>query len=404
MHKFLSYLALFTALTVASIAAYFSVVGLATIFAGAWLGVVIMTAALEVGKIVTAAYLHIFWDRLNVLKWYLTLSVVILMLITALGIFGYLAKASSDTSYATASAQAEVDRYNTQILRQENKIVSLTTRLDTLGGGRFDITDSVTAQEQIRDGAWDRVQGDIDYAQGQINGVRDRLKSDLESLDQIVVSYTSQGSTGSVFNRDDNVALGIQARKDQQPQRDKLQQDANAQIAKLQGTIDNYRAQAQETINGANAEIKRLQTLNNSSQDEVIAKTDTINAEIDGIYDVIAEYRDERFVFEQEILGFEREVGPIKYVAEVIYGQEEAVKYLDNAVRYVIFAIIFVFDPLAVLLLITSAGIIVGKKRKPKRPWNILPKKPPKVEKIILQVPKGKKTIGGKRKITLNNE
>ena len=404
MHKFLSYLALFTSLTIASIAAYFSVVGLATIFAGAWLGVVLMTGALEFGKIVTAAYLHIFWDRLNVLKWYLTLSVVILMLITALGIFGYLAKASSDTSYATASSQAEVDRYNTQIERQENKIETLTTRLNTLGGGQFDITDSVTAQEQIRDGAWDRVQGDIDYAQSQIDGVRDRLKADLESLDQIIESYTSQGTTGSIFNSEDNVALGIRERNKQQPQRDKLQEDANAQIDKLQGNIDNYRAQAQETINGANAEIKRLQTLNNSSQDEAITKTDEINEEIDEIYDVIAVYRDERFVFEQEILGFEREVGPIKYVAEVIYGQDEAVKYLDNAIRAVIFAIIFVFDPLAVLLLITSAGIIIGKKRKPKRPWTILAKKPPKVEKIILQVPKGKKTIGGKRKITLNNK
>ena len=137
MHKFLSYLALFTALSIASIAAYFSVVGLATIFAGAWLGVVLMTGALEFGKIVTAAYLHIFWDRLNVLKWYLTLSVVVLMLITALGIFGYLAKASSDTSYATQAAQAEADRFTTQIERQENKIETLTIRLDTLGGGQF---------------------------------------------------------------------------------------------------------------------------------------------------------------------------------------------------------------------------------------------------------------------------
>jgi len=404
MIKFLNYLALFSAISIASIAAYFSVLGLATIFAGAWLGIVIMTGVLELGKLVTAAYLHIVWDRLNYQKYFMVGAVIILMLITSLGIFGYLAKASSYTSYATQAAQAEADRFTTQILREDNKIETLTVRLDTLGGSQFDITESVSAQEDIRDGAWSRVQGDIDYAQSQINGVRDRLKVDLESLDKIVESYTSQGTTGSIFNSEDNVALGIRERNKQQPQRDKLQEDATAQIVKLQGNIDNYRAQAQETINGANAEIKRLQTLNNSSQDEVIAKTDEINEEIDEIYDVIAVYRDERFVFEQEILGFEREVGPIKYVAEVIYGQDEAVKYLDNAIRAVIFAIIFVFDPLAVLLLITSAGIIIGKKRKPKRPWTILAKKPPKVEKIILQVPKGKKTIGGKRKITLNNK
>ena len=68
--------------------------------------------------------------------------------------------------------------------------------------------------------------------------------------------------------------------------------------------------------------------------------------------------REEKFPFEQEILGFEREVGPIKYIAEVIYGQEESVKYLDNAIRWVIFALVFMFDPLAVLLLITSIALI----------------------------------------------
>ena len=384
MIKFLNYLALFSAISIASIAAYFSVLGLATIFAGAWLGVVIMTGVLEFGKLVTAAYLHLVWDRLNYQKYFMVAAVVILMLITSLGIFGYLAKASSDTSYATATAQAEVDRFNTQILRQENKIETLTVRLDTLGSGQFDITDSVNAQEEIRDGAWDRVQGDIDYAQGQIDDIRGRLKEDIDALDKIVESYTSQGSTGSVFNREDNVALGIQVRKDQQPQRDKLQLDANAQIDKLQTTIDTYRQQAQDTINTSNTEIQRLQNMNSSGQDVVIEKTDEINSEIDGIYDIISGLRDERFVFEQEILGFEKEVGPIKYVAEVIYGDQESVKYLDNAVRAVIFAIIFVFDPLAVLLLISATGLIA-------RPQGAYHKPPPVVEnRYVLQIPKSK--------------
>jgi len=388
MIKFLNYLALFSAISIASIAAYFSVLGLATIFAGAWLGVVIMTGILEFGKLVTAAYLHLVWDRLNYQKYFMVAAVVILMLITSLGIFGYLAKASSDTSYATATAQAEVDRFNTQILRQENKIETLTVRLDTLGSGQFDITDSVNAQEEIRDGAWDRVQGDIDYAQGQIDDIRGRLKEDIDALDEIVKSYTEQGTvtSGSAFNREitDNVALGIQVRKDQQPQRDKLQLDANAQIDKLQTTIDTYRQQAQDTINTSNTEIQRLQTLNNSGQNEVIGKTDEINSEIDDIYVIISELRDERFVHEQEILGFEKEIGPIKYLAEVIYGEEESVKYLDNAVRAVIYAIIFVFDPLAVLLLITSTGLIA-------RPQGQYHKPPPVVEnRYVLQIPKDK--------------
>ena len=68
MERFYNYLALGTSLAIAGIAAYFSVLGLATIFAGAALGVIIMTSVLEFGKIVTAAYLHIFWEKLNYMK------------------------------------------------------------------------------------------------------------------------------------------------------------------------------------------------------------------------------------------------------------------------------------------------------------------------------------------------
>jgi len=384
MNKFLNYLALVSSIGIAGIAAYFSVIGLATIFAGAYLGVVIMTGALEFGKLVTAAYLHIKWDILGKQKYYLAFSVVVLMFITSLGIFGYLAKASSDTSYATQAAQAEADRFTTQIQREENKIETLTVRLDTLGGGQFDITESVSAQEDIRNGAWDRVQGDIDYAQGQIDDIRERYNTSISALDQIVQSYTEQGTvtTGSAFNRDttDNVALGVQVREEQQPERDRLRQDTNEQISLFQDQIDEYREQAQDTIDTSNTEIRRLQNLNNSAQDEVIVKSEEINTEIDEIYDIISGLRDERFVYEQEILGFEKEVGPVKYVAEVIYGQEESVNRIDNAIRWVIFAIIFVFDPLAVLLLISSTGLIA-------RPMGT--KQPPVVEnRYVIQVPK----------------
>ena len=76
MIKFLNYLALFSAISIASTAAYFSVLGLATIFAGAWLGIVIMTGVLEFGKLVTAAYLHIVWDRLNYQKYFVLLTIM----------------------------------------------------------------------------------------------------------------------------------------------------------------------------------------------------------------------------------------------------------------------------------------------------------------------------------------
>ena len=78
----------------------------------------------------------------------------------------------------------------------------------------------------------------------------------------------------------------------------------------------------------------------------------------------------------------EAEIGPIKYVAEVIYGQDDSVKYLDNAVRWVIYALIFVFDPLAVLLLVSSTGLIARRIEQDK----------PKVveNRYVIQVPKNK--------------
>ena len=381
MEKFYNYLALGTSLAIAGIAAYFSVIGLATIFAGAALGVIVMTSVLEFGKIVTAAYLHIFWDKLNYMKYYMALSVFVLMLITSLGIFGYLAKASSDTSYATGIAESEVSRIDSQIQREENQIQTIEDRIIGLTTGGVDVTSSVNAQIEIREGAWDRVQGDIDYAQGQI----DSLREQLTALDTSVSTLRNRGIetitvSEGVFNEEVQVIDYVQQANDLFEQQASQRQQIRDDIKEQQGNIDKYREQAGDTINGANEEINRLQTLSTGNVDEIILKTEEYNTEIDVIYDDIKILKDERFVFEQEILGFEAEIGPIKYVAEVIYGQEESVKYLDNAVRWVIFALIFVFDPLAILLLITSTGLIVRKKKDDK----------PKIveQRYILQVPK----------------
>ena len=386
MNKFLNYLALFTSMSIAGIAAYFSVIGLATIFAGAFLGVVIMAGALEFGKIVTAAYLHLYWDRLNYMKYYLTLSVVILMLITSLGIFGYLAKASSDTSYQTAVAQSEIQKVDDKILRTENSISLLEERMNSLGTSKIDVSESIKQQEVIRDGAWDRVQGDIDYAQGQI----DSLRTQLTSLDTAVNELRNKGvevittDEGGLFQGDETETIDYvqQANtlfEQQKEQREQIRTDIKSQ----QDNIDRYRSQAQETINGANAEIKKLQEASTGDADEIIAKTTEYQLQIDDLYDKISLYKEEKFPFEQEILNFEREVGPIKYVAEVIYGQETARDYLDNAIRWVIFAIIFVFDPLAILLLITSIGLISHPKTGTIKPKTI-------ENRYVLQVPKDK--------------
>jgi predicted nucleic acid-binding Zn-ribbon protein len=386
MNKFLNYLALFTSMSIAGIAAYFSVIGLATIFAGAFLGVVVMAGALEFGKIVTAAYLHLYWDRLNYMKYYLTFSVFILMLITSLGIFGYLAKASSDTSYKTSVAQSELQKIDGKILRTGNSISLLEERMNSLGTSKIDVSESIRQQEVIRDGAWERVQGDIDYAQVQIES----LRTQMTSLDTAVNELRNKGvevittDEGGLFQGDEKQTIDYVAQantlfEQQSEQRQQIRTD----ISQQQSNIDKYRTQAQTTIDNANDEIKRLQISSTGDADDIINRTTEYQLQIDDLYDTISVYKEERFPFEQEILNFEREVGPIKYVAEVIYGQETARDYLDNAIRWVIFAIIFVFDPLAILLLITSIGLIAHPKTGTIKPKTV-------ENRYVLQVPKDK--------------
>ena len=184
------------------------------------------------------------------------------MLITSLGIFGYLAKASSDTSYATGLAQSELSRIDSIIGREENKIELLQERIDGLGGSKIDVSESIRQQEVIRDGAWDRVQGDIDYAQSQI----DSLRTQLTALDTAVNDLRNKGvevittDEGGVFQGAETETIDYVAQanvlfEQQKEQREQIRADIKTQ----QDNIDKYRQQAQTTIDNANAEIKSLQ-------------------------------------------------------------------------------------------------------------------------------------------------
>ena len=112
MLKFLNWLALFTSIGIAGIAAYFSVIGMATIFAGDYLGTIVMMTALEVGKLVTAAFLHLAWDKLNYMKYYLVTAVGVLMLITSLGIYGFLTSEKPLSSFWTVCINKLSNKFN----------------------------------------------------------------------------------------------------------------------------------------------------------------------------------------------------------------------------------------------------------------------------------------------------
>lgn len=271
MIKFLNYLALVTSIVIAGIAAYFSVIGMATIFAGAYMGTVVMMTALEFGKLVTAAYLHLVWEKLNYLKYYLLTSVAVLMLITSLGIFGYLSKANIETALVGDGNTLELSILDTRIEAEESKIT--------------------------------------------------RLQDRLTGLDLVIT--TGRPQDRNYINRQ--------------------QRDERQQIAE----------------------------------------------DIDASIDLITQYTEEKLPIQRKQLEQDSKIGPIKYVAEVIYGDDATNDMLDNAVRWVIYALIFVFDPLAVLLLVSSTGLIARKKEE----------ETPKVveNKYVIQVPKDKVAKFGKK-------
>jgi len=386
-------LTLFTALAIAGVAAWFSIAGLMAIFSAAALPIAIMAGSLEVGKLLTASWLYRYWhDTSLVLKSYLSVAVVVLMLITSMGIFGYLSKAHLDQAGVSSDAIAIVERIDGQISREENKISILQDRINGLTGGGQDLSVSVDQQVSIRDNAWEQVQGDIDYNQQQITSVRTQLTTDLTALDtreagldnrlseldRAVNELRNKGvevietDAGGAFRRAetetiDYVAQANSLRDTQQQERDEiansktelnaqrnnLRAQANADIKTFQDAIDRYRAQAQSTINSANSEINRLRDQSTQNQDDILSQIDDYNSQIDTIYDNIAVLKDEKFEAESAVRGLEKEVGPIKYVAQLLFAGNDQ-ELLDKAVQVFILMLVFVFDPLAVMLVIAA--------------------------------------------------
>jgi len=336
-----------------------------------------MGIVLEIAKLVTASWIYQYWSRVKFLmKTYMVTAVIVLSIITSIGIFGFLSKAHIEQSANTGDAFAEVQRVEQLIDRQQNKIEVAEERIDRIeAGGNLDVTESIRQQEEIRDTAWDRVQGDITYAETQIESIRSSLDTDiaqkqqeLTELDAIVASYTSQGTTGNAFSRTDNVAKGIEVREQQASQRtlideqiQELRAYAEQQIAGYRNQITQYRADTQATIDSANSEINRLREQETSSQGTKDAQIDNIQETIDDAYIQIEQYNESLFDKRAVVRTLEKEVGPIKYVAQLIYGDDSA-SSIDSAVLILILLLIFVFDPLAIVLVIAANLSIKERK------------------------------------------
>jgi hypothetical protein len=146
----LAYLLLLTGLTISAVAIYYSVVGLTAIFSAAAIPIIIMGSALEVGKLVCASWLKANWERApRFMKVYMTIAVVVLMLITSMGIFGFLSKAHNDQNLVSGDVQSKIAIYDEKIQVEKESIDANRKSLKQLD----DAVDQVMARSSDEKGA-----------------------------------------------------------------------------------------------------------------------------------------------------------------------------------------------------------------------------------------------------------
>ena len=362
-------------MAISTVAIYYSVLGLAAIFAAAKLPIIIMGGVLEVSKLVTASWLYQNWRNIPFfLKTYLTIAVVILMLITSLGIFGFLSRAHVEQATPTGEAVAKIERINSQIARQESTIESLIGKIDRLRTGSSDTASVQIEREQnIINNANDKIVKDVELITLQIDNIKAEIadiqavadkkitieQNKLNTLDDAVNTVLSANK--NFFNEELEAA---KLRDSQKAERDvitkniaKAQADADKQIeplrlqiGQLNAQISTLQASVADEIASAKARIDAINEGAITAQADADVTIEQYETQINDAYDIIDSLNAEKYIAESKIRELTAEVGPIKYIAQFFDRDGEV--DLERAVTWLIIIIMFVFDPLAVLLLI----------------------------------------------------
>lgn len=384
-------LGLFTlaiAICISIVAAYYSILGLTAIFAAAFLPIVIMGGALEAGKVMATVWLHRNWHRAGIqYKLYLVPAVFMLMFLTSMGIFGFLSKAHIDQTTGSQESVAQVQRITTEIGRQKGIIERAEDRLkklETVGTGvDANVQGQINTEQQRIDGALARIKPAIDE-QNQIIASQTKLYTDqIDRIDEqlnILQRYIdtneiakaqSMIGTPSDGNWGPGTATAVRTwqttrNRDRAALVNKLEalESNNPAISAARREITRLRSGADAQIAESNTLITRLraQLGKTSSEDATQALTEQqtvirdANTEIDTL-------TQKKYQLEAEYRRLEAEVGPVKYIAEFIYGDQADKNMLEQAVRWVILLIVAVFDPLALVLILAGTKQIEWARR-----------------------------------------
>ena len=371
-------LVMFTALTISAVAIYYSVAGLAAIFAAAVIPIIIMGGVLEVAKLVTAVWLHKYWTQAKWwLKYYLTTAVIILMFITSMGIFGFLSKAHIEQTSGVDESVAQISRIEGELVRQEDIVTRAELKikeLETTGtGGQSNIQAQIDKEQERISTAYDRIKPAIAEQNIIIANVTNLFQGELDKIDNQLAKL--QGYIESNDIKKAQGMIGAKADGTYGPKTAEaftLWQDAkkverNSWLQKIQdsaqsSTVITARDEIKRLRASADTQIAESNKLINKYRDQLTADTKTdITSLIEQQYlkittanQQVDTLTEEKYTIQREYRKLEAEVGPIKYIAEFVYGEAADRNMLEEAVRWVIITIIFVFDPLAVLLLIAS--------------------------------------------------
>jgi len=370
---FFNYLTIFIALSISAVAIYYSVAGLTAIFAASVIPVIIMGGVLEIGKLVTAVWLHKNWKEAKWwLKTYLAVAVVVLMIITSMGIFGFLSKSHIEQTTASDTEIAKIETLDEDIVRLENKIKRWDQQLIKLNSGETDTR---------VDNLIDREQSALDKLNKQINAekqeYRNQAERDLKSIDDKLEKYRDSTNTEiagyteglkTCFSCDDEKQGIAGAKANLKDAEDKADRDRQRIRDTLNNNISSLDTQYKPQIDSINDRIITLKTQSQDKTGDIDTKITQIEKDIETTQQALDVKRDELAVVQTKYRKLEAEVGPVKYIAEFVYGEKADRTLLEEAVRWVIVTIIFVFDPLAVLLLIASQYSFEQAQAKKPRP------------------------------------
>lgn len=372
-------LALVTALAISAVAIYYSVAGLVAIFAAAAIPIMIMGGVLEISKLVTAVWLHRNWHIATWwLKTYLSTAVVVLMFITSLGIFGFLSKAHVEQTTSAQQSTAQIEQlsekidYNLGVVSDaENKIDDLQSSGSTV---ETNIREQIQLAQQRIDTAYERLQPAIQAQRDTIAQQSQLYQRQLDSIDEdleLLKTYITndeikkaQAIVGTDVDGDYGPKTAEAFREYQQRQETKKAElvakiesasTDNQVIQQARQEIERLQRRAEQQIADSTQTIQQLRNrLNNNTSNNIETLIEQQNTRIQQASSTIEDLTAQRFELESSYRQLEAEVGPLRYIAEFIYGEEAGRDLLEKAVQWVIILIIFVFDPLAVLLLIAS--------------------------------------------------